>query len=93
MAVEIPRRREVSMRLFTGKGDDGDQGMKDPKLTIKATVLEALQYGTTKELDNTHSPSPLIEILQHNCKHLHAIYMTAFKGARKVGVHIVCLQE
>lgn len=34
-----------------------------------------------------------MRILQHNCNHLHAKYVVAFEGAKKVVVDIVCLEE
>lgn len=53
VAVEIPRRKEVSERTVTREGEDGDLRMRDAEGEKTTTGLEASQRATTDRSDNT----------------------------------------
>lgn len=75
------------MRPVTGKGEDGNLRTCDAGVLCIATECEALQHATTVGSDNSSPSNTDI------CNHSHPICMTAIEGVKKVGVHIVCLQE
>lgn len=58
----------------------------------ETTGLEPSEYATTKESDNTPL-TPLMEILEHNCNHWHAICLVVFKDLKKDGADMVGLQK
>lgn len=52
VAVEIPRRIKVSMRLVTREEQDGDLGMRDAGAVKETVVLATSQHATIEGSDN-----------------------------------------